>query len=86
MGNPWHELEAHAREARKTLNDPAFQRAVGEMYTEAVTRIRTSEPHECEAREAAYWTLRALDQIEQRLVVQIKLPDYDKRRRGSKGE
>lgn len=79
---PFSELESFAREARKAIEDPAYQRAVGELYQTALNTICTSEPQDQEAREGAYWLLRALDRIAQHLKMQTQQPDFESRRRG----
>lgn len=74
-------LERASRESRACHDDPAFRRAYDKMYLAALDDFRNSKPEEHDKREAAYWRLRALDDLDAHLVLEIKAPQFQERQR-----
>ena len=58
---------ARAEHARRILEDELFTEAFAAIERDAFAKWRNSSPEDTETRDAAYWELRALVSVRQKL-------------------
>ena len=65
--NDIEEIIAQGEQAQKLMKNPAYENAIVAIRNEATSLFMNSTPTDKDKREAAYFTLQAIDKLDQRL-------------------